>query len=102
LLKNVSAARASSVALLLVASLACAAPARSPTLRAEFQRIEPCPATGQPRGPCPGYQVDHAVPLCLGGAGVDIISNLQWLSVEDHKRKTVRDVDLCRQARRTL
>jgi hypothetical protein len=40
------------------------------------------------------------VPLCLGGAGVDIISNLQWLSIEDHKRKTARDIELCRQARR--
>jgi hypothetical protein len=74
---------------------------RSPALRAEFQRYEPCPSTGQTRGPCPGYQVDHAVPLCLGGPKVDQISNLQWLSVEEHKRKTRRDVELCRQAKAT-
>lgn len=70
---------------------------RSTAIRAEFQHLEPCPATNQPRGPCAGYQVDHAVPLCLSGP--DIISNLQWLTVEDHKRKTRRDVELCRQAR---
>lgn len=87
--------------LLAFAGAAFSSP-RSPALRAEFQRIEACPATGQHRGPCPGYEVDHAVPLCLGGPRVDIISNLQWLSVEDHRRKTVRDIDLCRQARRPL
>lgn len=90
----------------VAASLPLASPAapteslRSRTIRAEFQRLEPCPSTGLTRGACPGYQVDHAVPLCLGGPTVDMISNLQWLSIEDHKRKTIRDIDLCRQARR--
>jgi hypothetical protein len=85
-------------ALFLVACVAVHANPRSPALRAEFQRLEPCPATGQPRGPCPGFQVDHVNPLCLTGPGGDMISNLQWLSIEDHKRKTVRDIQLCRQA----
>jgi hypothetical protein len=86
--------------LLLLAASASAAPLRSPTLRAEFQRIEPCPSTGLTRGACPGYEVDHAVPLCLGGSRVDIISNLQWLSIEAHRRKTAEDVRLCRLAAR--
>ena len=73
---------------------------RSPALRAELQRLEPCPATGEPRGPCPGFEVDHTIALCLTGPGGDIISNLQWLSIEDHRRKTKRDIELCRQARR--
>lgn len=77
-----------------------ASPLRSPALRAEFQRLEPCPSTGLTRGACPGFQVDHAVPLCLGGPKVDQISNLQWLSIEDHKRKTREDVRLCRLAAR--
>jgi hypothetical protein len=89
------------LALLLGTLAACAVgqPIRSPALRAEFQRLEPCPATGLPRGACPGYEVDHVVPLCLGGPRVDIISNLQWLTVEEHRRKTVRDIQLCRQAK---
>jgi hypothetical protein len=63
-------------------------------------RYEPCPSTGLTSGACPGFQVDHAVPLCLGGPRVDQISNLQWLSIEDHKRKTREDVRLCRLAAR--
>lgn len=73
---------------------------RSPALRAEFQRIEPCPATAATRGPCPGHEVDHVIALCLTGPAGDQISNLQWLTVEAHRAKTRRDIDLCRQARR--
>jgi hypothetical protein len=94
-------AKAAAATLLLAAALAQAGEYRSPVLRAEFQRLEPCPSTGLTRGACPGYQVDHAVPLCLGGPRVDTISNLQWLSVEAHKRKTVEDVRLCRMVRTT-
>jgi hypothetical protein len=90
--------RAAALFAIVLISIAAQAQPRSRTLRAEFQRLEPCPSTGLPRGACPGYQVDHAVPLCLGGPRVDQISNLQWLTIEDHKRKTRRDVDLCRQA----
>jgi hypothetical protein len=78
-----------------------AAQPRSPAVRAEFQRLEPCPSTGLSHGACPGYQADHAVPLCLGGPRVDIVSNLQWLTIEAHKRKTAEDIRLCRFARTT-
>ena len=60
----------------------------------ESCNLQPCPATGQPRGACPGYQVDHRTPLCNGGA--DRVDNLQWLSIEEHKRKTRIDVRSCR------
>lgn len=33
-------------------------------------------------------------PLCAGG--VDEVSNLNWIRVEDHKRKTRQDVKACR------
>lgn len=66
---------------------------RSRVLRAEFQRLEPCPSTGKIRGPCPGYQVDHIQPLCAGG--IDKLDNLQWLAVDPHKEKTRRDVAAC-------
>jgi hypothetical protein len=84
--------------------LAAAAPAaeRSRTLRAEFMRAHPCPATGKTSGPCPGWQVDHAVPLCLGGPSVDTPKNLRWITVEDHKAKTRDDVRLCRAVKREV
>jgi hypothetical protein len=75
----------------------CGGSKRSLAIRAEFKRHEPCPATGRARGPCVGFEVDHAVPLCLGGP--DIVSNLQWLTIEAHRHKTRRDVELCRQAK---
>lgn len=52
------------------------------------------PATGKPRGRCPGWEVDHAIPLKCGGA--DHRSNMQWLTVEAHKDKTRREARLCR------
>lgn len=75
-------------------SLHAIAADRSPTLRAEFMRQNPCPATGSTRGACPGYQVDHREALICGGR--DELSNLQWLSVAEHKAKTRVEVKLCR------
>jgi 5-methylcytosine-specific restriction endonuclease McrA len=59
---------------------------RSAAARAEFVREHPCPATGKPRGACPGWQVDHVIPLKCGGA--DDQTNMQWLTVKAHKAKT--------------
>lgn len=67
---------------------------RSKARRAEFVRTVPCPETGVTRGPCPGWQVDHVVPLCAGGA--DRPDNMQWLPAADHKEKTRHDVRYCR------
>lgn len=58
---------------------------RSAAARAEFVRLNPCPATGQREGSCPGYVVDHIQPLCDGGA--DDKSNMQWQPVEKAKEK---------------
>lgn len=66
---------------------------RSRAVRAEFQRQTPCPATAAKRGACPGYQADHVQPLCAGGK--DEPGNLQWLTVQEHQRKTKRDVAAC-------
>jgi hypothetical protein len=60
----------------------------------EFKRLAPCPSTSERRGKCPGYQIDHIQPLCAGGP--DSHSNMQWLSVGEHKKKTARDVRYCR------
>lgn len=58
---------------------------RSSSARAAFQRIYHCPSTGKPRGACPGYVVDHVVPLCAGGA--DDALNMQWQTVAAAKIK---------------
>jgi 5-methylcytosine-specific restriction endonuclease McrA len=87
----------------LILALAVALPAlaadRSRVLRAEFMRENPCPATGKTVGACPGWQIDHKVPLCLGGPEVDARKNLRWITVSDHKAKTRDDVKLCRAVR---
>lgn len=84
------------IVLCLLLALAASAHAaeRSRALRADFMRENPCPATGKTRGACPGWQVDHAVPLCLGGQAVDTKANLRWIAVEPHKAKTREDVKL--------
>jgi hypothetical protein len=70
---------------------------RSRTLRAEFQRSNPCPSTGKPTGSCPGWHVDHRDALVCGGR--DELANLQWLPVAEHREKTRVEVKLCRAPR---
>ncbi len=50
-----------------------------------FQRHNPCPATGQRRGTCPGYVIDHIQALACGGA--DATGNMQWQTKADAKAK---------------
>lgn len=73
--------------LILAACLSASAAAteRSAAAVREFKRQQPCPATGQPRGRCPGWVVDHVVPLCAGGP--DRPANMQWQTVKDAKAK---------------
>jgi len=40
-----------------------------------------------------GNQIDHIVPLCLGGP--DCPCNMQYLKESDHKIKTKRDLTAC-------
>ncbi len=84
------------IAALIFGLLPCpsqAAP-RSMAERAAFVRHNPCPATGLRRGSCPGWEVDHVVALCAGGA--DTRANMQWLTVQDHREKTRHDRRICR------
>jgi hypothetical protein len=63
-----------------------------------FKRHNPCPSTGQRRGACPGWQIDHVQPLCSGGP--DTRANMQWLTVADHRVKTRADLRVCRYLRK--
>jgi hypothetical protein len=67
---------------------------RSPAVKAEFRKANPCPATGKKRGACPGWEVDHRVALMCGGP--DAVENLQWLAVEEHRKKTARERQECK------
>jgi len=63
--------------------------ARSIAARAAFARANPCPSTQRPGLPCPGYRIDHIVPLKRCGA--DMTINMQWLTIEEWRAKTKRE-----------
>lgn len=83
------------VAFLFGANLA-EARSRSP-VRA-FIAAVPCPGTGKTHARCPGYVVDHIVPLCAGGA--DSPDNMQWQERAESLEKDRAEVALCRWLRK--
>lgn len=91
---RIDLARSGLLLAVVLLSTGAADATRSPTLRAEFMRLNPCPSTGAVRGTCPGWQVDHREALVCGGR--DELGNLQWLTVAEHKAKTKVEVKLCR------
>ena len=58
---------------------------RSEGARLAFEHHHPCPSTGKTSGGCPGYVIDHVVPLKRGGA--DDPSNMQWQTTGAAKAK---------------
>ncbi len=58
-----------------------------------FKRENPCPANGNRRGSCPGYIVDHVVPLSCDGP--DKPGNMQWQTVQEAKAKDKWERDGC-------
>ena len=45
-----------------------------------FRLAHPCPVTFKTTGACPGWSIDHVIPLASGGC--DILENMQWLPNE--------------------
>ena len=58
---------------------------RDRAARRAFQSLHPCPSTGRTTGACPGYVVDHILPLKRGGT--DSPDNMQCQTLEAAKAK---------------
>jgi hypothetical protein len=86
------------VAMLLLANPAAAAEKRSAKVLSDFQKANPCPATGKTTGACPGWIKDHKWPLCAGGP--DVVWNLQWQSVADAAPKDALEKRVCAKLRK--
>lgn len=77
----------------LLAAIAFPALARDPAVVRAFRKANPCPATGKTSDACPGFVVDHRIPLCAGGP--DDVRNMAWQSVADAKWKDGVERQLC-------
>jgi len=66
---------------------------RSPHARAEFEREHPCPVTGATSGSCPGYVIDHIIPLSCDGP--DSPFNMQWQTTEAASEKDRWERTMC-------
>ena len=67
--------------------------ARSAAAVAQFKRANPCPAGGKIARRCPGYVVDHIIPLCACGA--DTPANMQWQDAMAGRQKDVLERLMC-------
>ena len=59
---------------------------RSQTVIRAFAKEHPCPSTGKSSSSCPGWQINHVIPLACGGC--DSVSNMDWMP---KKIKTCKD-----------
>lgn len=50
---------------------------RSKAVISRFKQLYACPSTGKKFGNCPGWAIDHVIPLACGGK--DAVYNMQWL-----------------------
>lgn len=64
---------------------AAGTPQRDPKTVAAFKRTHPCPATGLIQKSCPGWIVDHVIPL--SSYGENTVANMQWQTEMDAAAK---------------
>jgi hypothetical protein len=86
------------LALCLVTGSVDAKISRSEAAKRQFRADHVCPATGEHKGRCPGYVIDHVIPLCAGGA--DRPSNMQWQELAESKEKDKLERKECAALRR--
>lgn len=79
--------------LVLLAAVALPVFARDPAVVRAFRKTNPCPTTGKTSGACPGWVVDHRIPLCAGGP--DDVRNMAWQTFADAKWKDGIERALC-------
>ena len=79
--------------MLVLPCLASANEHRSRAVAREFEREHPCPSTGLPTGPCPGYWKDYITPLACGGP--DAVSNMQWQTIAEARAKDAWERKAC-------
>ena len=53
---------------------------RRADVKTAFRKAHPCPVRAHVAGVCPGWEIDHVIPLACGGC--DAVSNMQWLPLE--------------------
>lgn len=63
---------------------------KSASIKREFKAKTICPATGIYSQKCAGYWIDFIIPKKCGGPLE--LSNMQWLSIDDHKKKTKYEI----------
>lgn len=86
--------RALLIIMIVATIFATDALARSRTPVRQFYKMMACPSTMKIAPPCPGYVVDHVVPLCAGGA--DAPSNMQWQEYQESLLKDKVEREMCR------
>jgi hypothetical protein len=67
---------------------------RKPSTVREFRKLNACPTTGKVQTTCPGYVIDHIIPLCAGGP--DDVSNMMWQTQAASYKKDVMERAICR------
>lgn len=68
-------------------------PPRDHAAHRAFRAAHPCPSTQKTTGRCPGFVVDHIIPLCIGGP--DAPANMQWQPLEESRVKDRFELQQC-------
>ena len=84
---------------IILLALSLSSFARDPSQVRAFRKLNACPATKLYTGACPGYVVDHIIPLCAGGP--DAPRNMQWQTRAKSLIKDRLEWETCRNLRKT-